>query len=172
METVHQHSLYVECATVVPVCHTRFVSHTRLHTTLHHIILYTAVRHPHQTCPQFNVYISALQTSYLFFVLNQRNPWGFHHELVAKLGLFVYCKVSRVVGIKTGYGQDGPGIESRWGHDFPDTSRPTLGLTQPPIQWVPGHSRGVKRPGRGTDHPPNLAPSILNEGITMCLEIN
>jgi hypothetical protein len=46
------------------------------------------------------------------------------------------------VGIATRYGLDGPGIESRWGRDFSHTSRPTLGPTQPPIQWVPGLSRG------------------------------
>ena len=43
-----------------------------------------------------------------------------------------------VVGIATRYGLDGPGIESRWGRDFSHTSRPALGPTQPPIQWVPG----------------------------------
>ena len=142
METVHQHSLYVECARVLPVCHIRLVSHTELHTTLHHSILYTAVRHSHQTCPKFNVYFSDLHICYLPFILNQRNPWEFQHELVNKLGLFIYCKVGRVVGIATGYGLDGTGIKSRWGRNFPHTSRPALGLTRSPIQWVPGHSRG------------------------------
>ena len=47
-----------------------------------------------------------------------------------------------VVGIATAYGLDGPGTESRWGRDFPHLSRPALGLTQPPVQWVPGLSRG------------------------------
>jgi hypothetical protein len=38
----------------------------------------------------------------------------------------------------TGYGLDGTGIESRWRRDFPHLSRPALGSTQPPVQWVPG----------------------------------
>jgi hypothetical protein len=38
-----------------------------------------------------------------------------------------------VVGIATGYGLDGPGIESRWGRDFPHLSRPVVGPTQPPL---------------------------------------
>ena len=46
------------------------------------------------------------------------------------------------VGIATRYGLDGPGIESRWGRDFPHLFRPTLGPIQPPIQRVPGLSQG------------------------------
>ena len=46
------------------------------------------------------------------------------------------------VGIATRYGLDGPGIEYRWGRDFPHPSRPALRPTQPPVQWVPGLSRG------------------------------
>jgi len=60
-----------------------------------------------------------------------------------------------MVGIGTGYRLDGSGIESRWGRDFPHLSRPALGPTQPPVQWVPGFSPGVKC-GRGvtlTPHP-------------------
>ena len=42
------------------------------------------------------------------------------------------------VGKATRYGLDGPGIEPRWGRDFPHPSRLALGPTQPPVQWVPG----------------------------------
>ena len=46
------------------------------------------------------------------------------------------------VGIATRYGLDSSVIESRWGRDFPHPSRPALGSTQPPVQWVPGPPRG------------------------------
>ena len=65
------------------------------------------------------------------------------------------------VGIATRYGLDGSVIESRRGRDFPPPSKPALGSTQSPIQWVPGLSRG-KRPRRGVDHP--LPSSAKFEG--------
>jgi hypothetical protein len=52
-----------------------------------------------------------------------------------------------VVGIATRYGLDGPGMESRWGRDFLQPSRPALGPTQAPIQWVPGLFPGDKAAG-------------------------
>jgi hypothetical protein len=59
----------------------------------------------------------------------------------------VTCGPGSSVGIATGYGLDGPGIESRWGRDFPHLSRPVLGPTQPPVQWAPGISRGQRAAG-------------------------
>ena len=67
------------------------------------------------------------------------------------------------VGIATCYGLDGPGIESRWGRVFPHPSRPALEPTQPPVQWVSGLFRGVKRLGRGVDYPPHLVPWLKKE---------
>jgi hypothetical protein len=66
------------------------------------------------------------------------------------------------VGVATRYGMDGPGIDSRCGRDFLHPSRPALGPTQPPIQWVPGLSRG-KTAGAGVYHPPHLAPRLKEE---------
>jgi hypothetical protein len=58
------------------------------------------------------------------------------------------------VGIATRYELDGPGIESRWGRDFSQPSRPALGPTQPSIHRYRVSFLGVKRPGRGVVHPP------------------
>jgi hypothetical protein len=55
---------------------------------------------------------------------------------------YIYVGTDSSAGIATRYGLDGPGIESRWGRDFPHPSRPALGPTQSPIEWVPGVYRG------------------------------
>jgi len=45
------------------------------------------------------------------------------------------------VGIATDYGMDGPG-SNPGGDEIFHSSRQALGLIQPPVQWVPGLSRG------------------------------
>jgi hypothetical protein len=62
-----------------------------------------------------------------------------------------------VVGIATRYGLDGPGIESRWGRDFP---HPSWGLPNllSSGYWV--SFSGVKRPERGANHPPPSSAEV------------
>ena len=64
------------------------------------------------------------------------------------------------VSIATRYGLDSTGIESWWGRDFLHPSGLALGPTQHPIQWVPGLSQGVKRSGRGIEHPPPSSAKV------------
>jgi hypothetical protein len=74
------------------------------------------------------------------------------------------------VGIATGYGLDdrGVGVRVLLGQDFHFSmaSRPALGPTQPPIQWVPGTlSPGEMRPGREADHSPLTSAEVKNACI-------
>ena len=70
------------------------------------------------------------------------------------------CGPGSSVGIATDYGLDGPGIESRWGEIF-HPSRPVLGPTQPPVQWVPGLFWGKERPGRDADPSPPSSAMVM-----------
>jgi hypothetical protein len=60
---------------------------------------------------------------------------------------WIYSGPGSSVGIATDYGLDGPGGRIPVGRDIPHLSRPALGLTQPPVQWVPGLSRGQSTAG-------------------------
>jgi hypothetical protein len=69
--------------------------------------------------------------------------------------------MNELSGITLGYGLNdwgGGGFESRQELGiflFTTASRPALGLTQLPIQWVSGAlALGVKRPGLEADHSP------------------
>jgi hypothetical protein len=62
------------------------------------------------------------------------------HQGFSHLNRVAVCR-DISVGIATGYGLDGPGIESRWGPDFSHLSRPAMGPTQPPVQSLPDLSR-------------------------------
>jgi hypothetical protein len=78
--------------------------------------------------------------------------------VITRTSIILQCGPGSVVGMATGYGLDGQGIESRWRRDFPHLSRLALGLNQPPVQRVPGPSRGKERPGRDADpSPPSSA---------------
>ena len=58
---------------------------------------------------------------------------------------------------------DGPGIESRWGRDFPHLSRPALEPTQPPVQWVPVLLWGKERPERDAE-PSSPSSAVVMKG--------
>jgi len=68
------------------------------------------------------------------------------------------------VGIATRYGLDGPGIESRWGGGSFSTPVHT-GPGAHPSSYTMGTGSflGVKRSGRGVDHPPHLALRLKKE---------
>jgi hypothetical protein len=73
-----------------------------------------------------------------------------------KIVLFQFRGPASSVGIATGYGLDGPRIESRWGRDYPHLSRPALGVHPASCTMGTGFFPGVKS-GRGV----TLAPHRL-----------
>jgi hypothetical protein len=76
--------------------------------------------------------------------------------------IFVWGRDSSV-GIATGYGMDGPGIESRWGARF--FAHVQTGPEAHPASCTIGTESfpGVKRPGRGADHPPPSSAEVKKE---------
>jgi hypothetical protein len=71
------------------------------------------------------------------FVLTKEHVlWYIAVAYVYILYLFIVGSDSSV-GIATSYGLDCQGIETLWGRDFLNPSRPAMEPTQPPIQWVP-----------------------------------
>jgi hypothetical protein len=72
------------------------------------------------------------------------------------------CGPGSIVGIATDYGLDGPGIEFRWGRDFPHLSRPGLRPTQRPVRWIPGLSRGYGAAGAWRCPSPPSSAEVKN----------
>ena len=57
----------------------------------------------------------------------------------------------------TRYGLDGPGIESRWGREFPHPFTPAHTTS---YTMGTGSFQGVKQPGRGVDHTPPSSAEV------------
>jgi hypothetical protein len=113
----------------------------------------------------------------LYLFMSRRTE--LHSNIPFASVLYIYVNRDISVGIATSYEPDDPGIESRCGRDFPHLSRPALGPTKPPVQWVPGHSRGKERPGRDADPSPPSSAVVMKEysytstpsmGRTTCTE--
>ena len=66
------------------------------------------------------------------------------------------------VGIAIDYGLDDPG-SNPGGDEIFRPSRPALGPTQPPVQWVPILSRGKMRPGHAADHSSPSSAAVMEE---------
>jgi len=64
------------------------------------------------------------------------------------------------VGITTRYGLDGPGIESRWEERFSAPFQTDPGAHLASHTMVIGSFTGVKRWGRGVDHPPPSSAEV------------
>ena len=68
------------------------------------------------------------------------------------------------VGIATRYGLDGPGIESRWGGARLFAPVQAGPAAHPAFRTMStGSFPGLKRPGRGVDHPHHLALRLKKE---------
>ena len=74
------------------------------------------------------------------------NAWACAVIILLLLLLLLVGRDS-VVGTETGYELGGPGIESRWGRDYPHPFRLALGYTQPSIHWGPVLLPGGKAAG-------------------------
>jgi hypothetical protein len=79
------------------------------------------------------------------------------------LGITKNCGPGSSVGIATDYGLDGPGIESRLGARFFAHIQTSPGDHPASCTMGIGSLLGVKRPGRGADHPPPPSAEVENE---------
>jgi hypothetical protein len=66
-------------------------------------------------------------------------------------------------GIATRYGLDGPDIESCWGVRFSAPVQTGYGAHPASYTMGTGSFTVVKRPGRGVDQPPFLAPRLKKQ---------
>jgi hypothetical protein len=77
-----------------------------------------------------------------------------------------YYELRYLNGIAMGYGLDDQEFENRQGLGiflFTTVSRPALGPTELPIQWIPGAlSLGVKGQKRESDHSPPSNAEVNN----------
>jgi hypothetical protein len=127
----------------------------------------------HHSCPRERVY-RAVASKWIWFIRPSRG-----HCIAKAVSLtpqFLLCanmphtvpawSQGSAVGIAIGYGLDDRGVGVRVpvrskNFLFSKSSRPALGSTKSPIQWVPRSlSPGVKRQGREADHSPPASAEV------------
>jgi hypothetical protein len=117
---------------------------------LQFVLLYTVPRsalskqsfYLKHVCPSHPVcFCSQLNTTSSFVYLPSLHIVQLYEAIQYITSLYKSVAVLRRLYIDT-VSVNGPGIQSRWGRDFQHPPRPTLGPTQPPVQWEPDHSRG------------------------------
>jgi hypothetical protein len=118
------------------------------------------------------VYVCVCVYVHTYAFLSFTGKFGFHRQrsdppppqkIITQAALNVlYCNImggrDSSVGIATRYGLDGPGNESRWEARFSGPGDHPASCTV-----GTGSLLGVKRSGRGADHPPHLAPRLKEE---------
>jgi hypothetical protein len=67
------------------------------------------------------------------------------------------------VGVATGYGMDGPGMDPGGGARFSTASQTGRGAHSAPYTMGTGSFPGLKRPVRGVDHPPPSGAEVIEE---------
>ena len=91
-----------------------------------------------------------------------QRTWYDHEAYDGIMIMTIMCKCGpgSSVGIATDYGLDGPG-SNVGGDEISRPSRPALGPTKPPVQWV---FLGSKvRPGRAADHSSPSSTAVMEE---------
>ena len=82
------------------------------------------------------------------------------HVVPADLWIQTFQNTMLPPSSATRYGAEGPGVESRWEQGFPHPALNPLSLL---YNLYRVSSLGVKRPGRGVNHPSHLAPRSNKE---------
>jgi len=105
---------------------------------------------------------SRVLTLFSCVILWCKEKWHATYGLKFCLGTEIRSGPGSSVEIATGYRLDGPG-SNPGGDEIFHPSRPALGPTQPPVQWVPGLSGGKVRPERAADHSPPSSAAVMEE---------
>jgi len=74
-----------------------------------------------------------------------------------------FCMPASVVSMATGYGPDRPGIESRWGSEFPPFQTGHEAHTASYTRVTGSLPWGKERPGRDADHSTPSSAAVKKE---------